>query len=310
MAAGDPTGADLTSGTTDGNTLPQVGSWEEREITFGAGIELTSGTKYAIVVRAPDAVAFDDVHWIGVTPGGAAGGNSLTSDDSGSSWTPSATRDNWFKTKATAVEKDTYTPAAEGSFNTLSATEWVAQSFTASSTYTITSVILKMQRFTGISPGTVTVSIKATEPALPGKTTTPVPANTTIDVRRNLLTTGWAAGADTDSFDVYFGLQGNPILQESGYVPTSWTIGGVLLYNTIYEWRVDSNNIAGTTTGDTWLFTILIFNPPLPSGVTLAGNSGPNGEGTPTGTPTGFNNVITVKRLVAAAENKIWFEDL
>ena len=79
-------------------------------------------------------------------------------------------------------------------------------------------------------------------------------------------------------------------------------------YNTGYSWRVDAVNEYGTTTGDVWTFTSIKFDPPLPSGVTLTDVPGEEGE--PTGTPTGENAVIRVSRLVAAAHNKIWYEDL
>lgn len=46
------------------------------------------------------------------------------------------------------------------------------------------------------------------------------------------------------------------------------------------------------------------FSPPLPSGVTL------DAEGNPTGDPTGENNVITLRRLIVAANNKIFYEDI
>jgi len=164
MAIGDPAGVDLTSGTTDGNTLPDsFTGWEEREISL-TSYELTMGTEYAIVVRAPEAIPFDDVHWIIESPS-AISGQLFNSDDSGASWTGNPTYDAWFKTKAGAVEKDTYTPASESSFDTLSDTEWRAQTFVAGSTYTITSIVLKLQRFAFTSPGTITVSIQAVEGA-------------------------------------------------------------------------------------------------------------------------------------------------
>ena len=43
------------------------------------------------------------------------------------------------------------------------------------------------------------------------------------------------------------------------------------------------------TTGDAWSFIVIAFNPPL---------------------PTGENNMFTVRRLVAAAKNTIWIEDI
>ena len=47
-----------------------------------------------------------------------------------------------------------------------------------------------------------------------------------------------------------------------------------------------------------------MLDPPLPSGVTL------DEDGNPTGTPTGENNMITIKRLVVAAKSKIFYEDI
>ena len=310
MAAGDPTGADLTSGTTDGDTLPQVGSWEERQITFVSGIALTSGTKYAIVVRAASATPGDDIHWIAVTPSGIANGNNLISANSGSTWSAAAAWDSWFKTKALGVEKDTHTPASEASFDAFSAADWAAQTFTASSSYTITSVILKMQRFSLVLPGTVTVGIRATEVALPSKATTPAPADDAVTIRKNQITVGWVDGGGADDFDVYFGKQGSATLRSAGQAGVSWAITDTLFYNTVYEWRIDSNNAGGTTTGDTWLFTILVYDPPLPTGITLTGNSGPSGEGTRTGTATGENSMLTIRRLIAVAESKFWYENI
>lgn len=146
--------------------------------------------------------------------------------------------------------------------------------------------------------------------ARPAKPITPAPIDTSTDQLLGLGTVSWIDGGNADTYDVYFGLQGNPILQSSGQIGVFWPIGDPLLYNNTYEWNINAINIFGTTTGDTWTFSDIVFFPPLPSGVTLTGNSGPNGEGTPTGTPTGFNNTITVKRLVAVAENRFWIEDI
>jgi hypothetical protein len=57
-------------------------------------------------------------------------------------------------------------------------------------------------------------------------------------------------------------------------------------YNTEYQWRIDSVNAQGTTTGDTWSFTTLVFTPP---------------------TVAVFQ---VIKRLVAAAADTFWYEDL
>ena len=330
MATGDPTGVDLASGTTNGNTLPQVGAWEEREITLGAGVELTSGTQYAIVVRAPDATPGDSVHWILLTSNGYATGNNLSSANSGSTWTAHATWDSWFITKAGVVEKDAHEPAGEGVYYPLSAAIWIAQSFTASSTYTITSVILKMQRFIGVSPGTITVSIKALA-AVPSKATTPSPTNANTAVTLDQATVTWVDGGGADTFNVYYGTtSGSLSLVSSAQAGTSFTVTGITdgsPYNYIVTryWRIDSTNDAGTTTGTEWSFTTIRFAPPgqtydyngtyyrllVQADGSLGDVPGVGVENTDyVYLAAGYesNAIRTNRKLVAAAENRIWYE--
>jgi len=164
---GEPTGEDLVSGTTDGDTLPEP--WpptnpEEREISFGAGIELTEGVTYAIVVRASDAVDADDAGlWQMITDGSEYGGIAhFYSTDGGTSWTSQTPAKVWFKAYAGAALRDNcsfdYTGAGAWLYGSA---YWSAITFTASSTYTVTSVKLKLYRVAGATPGTITVSIKA-----------------------------------------------------------------------------------------------------------------------------------------------------
>lgn len=285
MAVGDPTGADLCVGTTSGDTLPASPSTEEREITFGSSVELTSGVKYAVVVRAVDAGGGADyVTWWRKTSDNYANGSGGYSADSGSSWTQEST-DFWFATKASGVEKDAH-KENDVSAPSIFGTTWRTQTFTASSTYTISSVVLKLSK--GGSPGTVTVSIKATIPNVPSKPTTPVPADASTGITLDQATLAWTDGGGADTYNVYFGVSGGMTLQSSAQAAASWSITSLpLSYNTSYQWRIDATNVGGTTTGDTWLFTTLAFTPPVASGL---------------------NNMVTVRRLVAAANSKIWYE--
>jgi hypothetical protein len=78
---GKPTGSDLCSGTTNGNTLPS-GSSELREIFFTTNPTLSAGTKYAYVVRVTNS---NSLQWYlnnDVYPDG----NSGFSGNSGSTW--------------------------------------------------------------------------------------------------------------------------------------------------------------------------------------------------------------------------------
>ena len=94
-SAGLPTGADLASGTTDGDTLPTAaGSAEWREITLGAGTVLIASTKYAICVRA--AAQYANWRYDQTSPT-YAGGNRAFSSTSGVSWTAVAGTDFMFE---------------------------------------------------------------------------------------------------------------------------------------------------------------------------------------------------------------------
>ncbi len=87
---GHPTGSNLCSGTTDGNTLTTSAAGEWRKITFGAGAALTTGTKYAIVVSDPTGDSNNSVN-LRYRVGGYANGNYEHSADSGVTWSSSAT---------------------------------------------------------------------------------------------------------------------------------------------------------------------------------------------------------------------------
>lgn len=78
-------------------------------------------------------------------------------------------------------------------------------------------------------------------------------------------------------------------------------------YNVTYYWQIQA---AGSeeddlVDSDIQSYTCLLFNPPFPTGVTLDYGEDPP---VPTGTPTGVNNMATLKRIVAAANNKVFYE--
>jgi len=106
-----------------------------------------------------------------------------------------------------------------------------------------------------------------------------------------------------ETYDVYFSRVGDDLeLVASAISELEFQIPYPLEYNAVYQWRVDATNVVGTTTGDVWTFTSTLFYPVLPTGVTL------DGDGNPTGTALGLNNMMTLKRLVAAANNKVYYE--
>jgi len=89
-SSGKPTGSDLASGTTNGNTLPQYGTGDEwRQVALSPTLSLTQNTKYAIVVRAPTGDASNEVCWNASYFGDGdlyTGGAMYESTNSGANW--------------------------------------------------------------------------------------------------------------------------------------------------------------------------------------------------------------------------------
>lgn len=101
-SGGKPIDADLTSGTTDGDTLTDSSSGEWREITL-TNYALSVDTQYAIVIRA---LTGDENNYVGLrydTTGTYTGGNATLSADSGGYWTTYAAFDFMFEDWGTGV---------------------------------------------------------------------------------------------------------------------------------------------------------------------------------------------------------------
>ena len=173
---GHPTGADLCSGTTDGDTLTDDLSGEWREIALGAGYNLDADTKYAIVVRALTGDGTNRVIWRCDLNGIYTGGNYEFSGNSGTSWNGTVGADlmfeEWGEPPTVATNAATgINPTSEilyeyynTGFNStvdFFGAIWLAQTFTPSVAHRITSVKLLIWRF-GL-PGTITVSIRETD---------------------------------------------------------------------------------------------------------------------------------------------------
>lgn len=150
--------------------------------------------------------------------------------------------------------------------------------------------------------------------ARPGQVSTTVPEADAIGLALDETTVSWdSPSGNTTSYDVYYGtLSGFLSLVGSTEGLEAVLVGGnYSRYEETYYWQVDAVNKFGTTQGVELAFTTLEFKPPTPSGITWSdpGNE-PEDEDDPsyTGTPTGRNNMMTPKILVAAANNRIWFE--
>lgn len=94
---GKPTGNDLCSGTTNGDTLPACPEWEWRYISIGGSYTLNAGTKYAIVVRLGGDAA-NKLGWGFDSPSPAySGGAVVWSSNSGTTWTVYESMDYLFE---------------------------------------------------------------------------------------------------------------------------------------------------------------------------------------------------------------------
>jgi len=105
-----------------------------------------------------------------------------------------------------------------------------------------------------------------------GTATTPVPADTTTDIMRDVIL-GWEAGSYAASHDVYFGTSFDDVnmasrsndlgvLVSQGQTAATYDPDGLLEFGQTYYWRVDEVNAAPDNTifsGDVWSFTVEPF---------------------------------------------------
>jgi hypothetical protein len=89
-------------------------------------------------------------------------------------------------------------------------------------------------------------------------------------------------------------------------VSYSMYLSYVLDYATTYQWFVRKTIDEIDYDSDVWTFTTLTLSPPTYSTRLKT----PYGGGDPIEVPTGENNQLTVKRLVAIAQNKVFYEDV
>jgi len=93
-----PTGEDLCSDTTDGDTLTADSAGEWRTIAFTTTYSLSSSTMYAIVARATEGNGSNQVYWKrDATSPTYTGGALEASTDSGSSWGTTSGSDYMFR---------------------------------------------------------------------------------------------------------------------------------------------------------------------------------------------------------------------
>jgi hypothetical protein len=152
----------------------------------------------------------------------------------------------------------------------------------------------------------------------PAKVTNPYPADMATEVSLNLAGVAWDASAIADTYNVYFnnGIPSlNDLVSANQADVTCSLLGQPLPQSTpldakVCTWRVDSNNVFGTTVGDEWSFLTLVLAPPF----WIIRNAGtgalvdPADYNPDTDYITGENFMTVVRRLVAAAKDAIYYE--
>jgi|GEM_PF-1356358 len=105
----------------------------------------------------------------------------------------------------------------------------------------------------------ITVSFHYEQAGAPGVPTNPIPANNATGVALSGTLT-WDFGADTDTYDLYFGPTGNMSMVVDNQPATtgSWNYGPLSEF-TNYQWQVIARNSAkAVTNGPVWSFQTLL----------------------------------------------------
>lgn len=95
-SGGDPIGLDMITATVDSDDVPPTSAYDWVTFTFTTGTNLTSGSTYAIVVRADNAAAARQFYMVYENDNPYAGGTRKYSTTSGATWTSNATDDCLF----------------------------------------------------------------------------------------------------------------------------------------------------------------------------------------------------------------------
>jgi hypothetical protein len=125
--------------------------------------------------------------------------------------------------------------------------------------------------------------------AAPAQVTTPSPGNHAYGtVSPTLATLTWAAASGATSYNVYFKKNGTSWTITQGQVGLSYPLP-ILEHGTLYQWRVDSVNVDGVTTGVAWDFSTLNLVAPIPDEE---------------------NTIKPLNHLVAVSNNQVWYESV
>ena len=173
----------------------------------------------------------------------------------------------------------------------------------------------------------------------PAKASTPSPTDAMTTMTLDWSAFSWDEATAALTYDVYAGTETGEGIPDSNmtlivtdgelytiaqaYMLTAMNVvypnTGAAVHSYTYYWKVNTKNAFGVTEGDFWSFTTIDFDQPKVSYVLVSGDCGGSGAGPYDDPPgvegtdwrfTGENNLVTLRRLVSAANDKIWFEEI
>ncbi len=162
----------------------------------------------------------------------------------------------------------------------------------------------------------------------PAKAISPTPTDTATSIAMAPLLQWGLDGplGDDDYFFIYLNTDINKMSTAAG-LQVGWRISqrlqilSGLIANTTYYWQVHVANTQGWSESAIWSFTTRNFASPTYSTRERLVYGEPGGPGDPEGdpgdpdvreyetVPSGENNMLTVRRLIVAARNRIYYED-
>ncbi len=131
-------------------------------------------------------------------------------------------------------------------------------------------------------------SFTTVPPIPPTQATNPYPTNGAMGVGWD-TNLSWTAGTGADSHDVYFGTDANAVAAADHNSPefkgsqiSAMYEPGTMTETTDYYWRIDEENIFGTTAGEVWSFTTAEAPPPPPGQLMVWDFAGEGGSASST----------------------------
>jgi hypothetical protein len=119
----------------------------------------------------------------------------------------------------------------------------------------------------------------------PGQATSPSPADNATGLPTTPFSLSWSGGDPAaDMYVWYFGETSGDLALQGVLASPEAQVPHAMTQGAEYFWRVDTVLGGKVTQGVEWSFTTYAFTPPA--------------------------DVVTHRRMVAAADNKIWYEDL